>query len=86
LRLLVPKEDLIRWVENAKLVQIKGLGIENFRLLEKLGVLSVTGLASENPDVLYERIVQFRWMKPNVRKAKLRIWIREAQKAVRSSE
>jgi hypothetical protein len=86
LRLLVPKEDLIRWVENAKLVQIKGLGIENFRLLEKLAVSSVTGLASEDPDSLYERIVQFRWMKPNLRKAKIRIWIKEAQKKVRSSE
>ncbi len=86
LRLLVPKEDVIHWVENAKLAQMKGLGIENLRLLEKVGVHSVTALAGEDPDGLYERIVQFRHMKPNVRKAKLRIWIREAQRQVKSYE
>ena len=86
LRLFVPKEDLIRWVENAKLVQIKGLGIENLRLLEKIGVHSVTGLAREDADDLYEKIVQFRQMKPNLKKAKVRIWVREAQKEVKSYE
>jgi hypothetical protein len=86
LRLLLPKEELIRWVEYAKLVQIKGLGIENLRLLEQVGVDSVTVLAGEEPDRLYGRMIQFRNQKPNLRKAKVRIWIREAQKKVKSYE
>jgi hypothetical protein len=86
LRLLIPKEELIRWVEYAKLAQLKGLGTENLRLLEQVGVHSVTVLAGEDPDQLYEKMLQFRQIKPNLRKAKIRIWIREAKKKVRSSE
>lgn len=85
LRLLIPKEKLIRWVEYGKLAQMKGLGIENLRLLEQVGVHSVTVLAREDPDQLYNRMVLFRNLKPNLKKAKLRIWIREAQKQVKSS-
>jgi hypothetical protein len=73
-------------VEYAKLAQIKGLGMENLRLLEKLGVHSVTVLAGEDPDQLYDRMVQFRNLKPNLKKAKIRIWIREAQKQVTHEE
>jgi len=83
LRLLIPKEELIRWVEYAKLVQLKGLGIENLRLLEEVGIHSVTVLAGEDPDRLYEKILQFRRIKLNLKKAKIRIWIREAQKQLR---
>jgi hypothetical protein len=83
LRLLIPKEELIRWVEYAKLTQLKGLGIENLRLLQELGIYSVTALAAEDPDGLHEEMVQFRKIKPNLRKAKIRIWIREAQKQLR---
>lgn len=84
LRLLVPKEDLIRWVEYAKLAQIKGLGIDNLRLLEQVGVHSVTVLAGEDPDSLYEKMLHLQRIKPNLRKAKIRIWIREAQRKVKN--
>src|SRR4030043_762553 len=86
LRLLIPKEELIRWVEYAKLAQLKGLGIENLRLLEEVGIHSVTVLAGEDPDLLYEKMLQFRQIKPNLKKTKIRIWIREAQKKVKSYE
>jgi hypothetical protein len=85
LRLLIPKEELIRWVEPAKLLQIKGLGIENLRLLEKVGVYSVTVLAGEDPESLYERIVQVYQGRPILKKSRIRIWIREAQRKVKSS-
>jgi hypothetical protein len=83
LRLLVPKEDLNRWLENAKLAQLNGLGIENLRLLEEVGVHSVTVLAGEDPDQLYNRMLQFRNLKPNLKKVKIRIWIREARKQIK---
>jgi hypothetical protein len=83
LRLLVPNEELNRWLQITELVRLKGLGIKNLRLLEGVNIHSITGLASEDPDQLYE------WMKyvytedsiPS--RAKIRIWVREAQKVVR---
>jgi hypothetical protein len=83
LRLLIPKEELIRWVEYAKLALLQGIGTENLRLLEQMGVHSVAALAGEDPDQLYEKMLRFRQIKPNLRKAIIRIWIREAQKKVR---
>jgi hypothetical protein len=86
LRLLIPKEELIRWVEGAKLAQVKGIGIENLRLLERVGVYSVPVLAGEDPEGLYERMNLLDHGRPSLRRSKIRIWIREAKKAVRSSE
>jgi hypothetical protein len=82
LRLLVPNEELNRWLEKIELVRLKGLGVKNLRLLEGVSIHSVTALASEDPNPLHE------WMKyvysedsiPS--KAKIRIWVREAQKVV----
>jgi predicted RecB family nuclease len=86
LRLLIPKEVLIQWVEKAKLVQLKGLGVENLRILEEVGIHSISNLAREDPQELYEKIKQAFQGRVLPRKAKIRIWIREAQKTVRSEE
>jgi hypothetical protein len=86
LRLLIPKEELTRWVETTTLVQVKGLGIENLRLLERVGIHSVAALADEDPESLYESLRQLYPGTPIPREALIRIWIREAKKAVRSSE
>jgi hypothetical protein len=85
LRLLVPREELIQWVERAGLAQLKGLGVENLRCLEGAGIHSVSMLAMEDPEELYQRLKQFCQGEPIPRKARVRIWIREAKK-VRSSE
>jgi hypothetical protein len=84
LRLLIPKEKLIHWVEKAQLVQLKGLGIENLLLLEKVGIHSVAALASEDPEKLHKRIEQVYQGRSILKKTKIRIWIKEARK-VRSS-
>jgi hypothetical protein len=85
LRLLVPKELLIQWVEKAYLVQLKGIGIENLRLLQGVGINSISALAKEDPEKLYDKLEQdFPGRVP--RKAKIRIWVREAKKKVRSIE
>ncbi len=85
LRLLVPKELLIQWVEKAYLVQLKGLGVENLRLLRGVGINSISALAKENPEELYDRMEQDVPGRV-ARKAKIRIWVREARKIVRNSE
>jgi hypothetical protein len=84
LRLLIPKEKLIHWVEKAQLVQLKGLGIENLLLLEKVEIHSVAALASEDPEKLHKRIEQVYQGRSILKKTKIRIWIKEARK-VRSS-
>jgi hypothetical protein len=85
LRLLVPKELLIQWVEKAQLVQLKGLGTENLRLLGGVGIHSISALSKEDPENLYEKIGQVIQGRVPPRKAKLRIWVREARKKVESS-
>jgi hypothetical protein len=84
LRLLVPREILIQWVEKARLVQLKGLGAENLRLLEAVGIDSISALAKENPEILYDKIEQVSRERVPPQEAKIRIWVREAQKKVRS--
>ena len=80
LRLLIPREELIRWIEKAQLVQLKGLGVENLRLMEALGIHSISVLATQDPDTLYEAMEKRFPRSPFPKKAKIRIWIREAQK------
>jgi hypothetical protein len=86
LRLLIPKEELIHWVEKAQLVQLKGLGIQNLRLLERVGVHSVSVLAGEDPKRLHQKMEEIFRGRPIPNKTKIKIWIREAQNKVRSSE
>jgi hypothetical protein len=84
LRLLIPKELFIQWMEKAQLVQLYGLGIENLRVLEAVGISSVSALAQEDPEKLYQKILEVVQGRVLPRKAKIRIWVREARKEVRS--
>jgi len=84
LRLLVPREELYHWVEKAQLAQLKGMGIENLRLLVGVGIHSIPALASEDPEKLYTKLEQVFPKKVPPRKAKIRIWVREAKKAVKN--
>jgi hypothetical protein len=86
LRLLIPRELLIQWLEKARLVQLKGLGVENLRLLEGVGIDSISALAKQYPEILYDKIEQVFRDRVPPQKAKIRIWVREAQKKVRSSK
>jgi len=86
LRLLIHKEVLIQWVEKARLVRLKGLGVENLRLLDRVGIDSISALAKEDPESLYDKLEQIPQKGASLRKAMIRIWIREARKKVRSDE
>lgn len=79
LRLSIPKEQLISWIEKAHLVQLKGLGVKNLRFLESVEIHSISMLASENLDSLHIKLKKtFGPLAP--KKPKLKIWIREARK------
>ncbi len=82
LRLIVPKEKLNEWIEKAQLAFLKGMGIENLKLLERVGINSISNLASEDIDKLYKRMKKVSANKTIPVKAKLKIWIREAEKQV----
>ncbi len=86
LRLLIPREELIQWVEKARLAQLKGLGTQNLRILEEAGIHSVHQLSVEDPETLYGKIEQLSPGRSVSRKAKIRIWVREARKEVRSQQ
>jgi hypothetical protein len=84
LRLLVPKEEFTGWIEKAELSQLKGLGTKNLRLLEGVGIHSVSSLAAEDPEMLGLKLIQTYSPGRIPTGAKIRIWIREARKRVRS--
>jgi len=83
LRLLVPNEELNRWLEKTELVRLKGLGIKNLRLLEGVNIHSITALASEDPNPLHEWMTYVYSEDSTPSKAKIRLWIREARRGVR---
>jgi hypothetical protein len=82
LRLLISKEELTYWVERTRLVQLKGLGVENLRLLEGVGIHSISALSAEDPEPLYKKMEHAFQGNPLPQKAKIKIWIKEAQKVI----
>ena len=67
-----------------KLVTLAGLGVEKAKALRELGIRSVVELGDMSDEVLYERL------RPHIAPSRLtreeiRVWIRAAQKASRSS-
>ncbi len=58
LRLLVSKEEFIGWIEKTELAQLKGLGTKNLRLLEGVGIHSVSSLAAKDPVELGLKMTQ----------------------------
>jgi hypothetical protein len=84
LRLLVPKEELISWVEKAQLASLKGLGIKNLRLLQGVGIDSVAALSAEDPSQLRNRMTHTYEGRPWPSLSKLRIWTQEARKALKN--
>ncbi len=84
LRLLIPREELLLWVERAHLVRLKGLGVENLRLLQGVGINSITTLSLEDPSQLEKRMIQNHAGRPIPSLSKFRLWVREAQNAMKS--
>ena len=85
LRLLVPREEFIHWIERTQLALLKGMGIENLRSLEGVGISSVSALALQDPEKLHGVLEQNLQGKSVPSLAKIRIWIKEAQEKVRSN-
>ena len=77
-------EELIRMAE---MITLKGMDIENYRLLREAGVKDISALARQDSEDLYLRLREIAPQQDRFRRppapAIVRIWIREAQKKVR---
>jgi len=62
------------------------LGVENLRLLEGVDISSISALAEQDSEKLYKKMTRNFMGRTIPQKGKIRIWVREAQIKVRSSE
>jgi hypothetical protein len=77
-------EELLR---KAEMITLKGMGMENYRLLREVGIRDLYDLAQQDPQDLYLRIEgRTRLLSTSQRTpdpALVRLWVREAGKNVR---
>lgn len=78
----VSEKMILKWVNNADLYRIKGLGQEYSDLLETAGVDTVPELAQRKPDNLHKKIVEVNETKKLVRKVptekQVEEWVKQA--------
>jgi predicted flap endonuclease-1-like 5' DNA nuclease len=67
------------WIEWARLVTLRGIGVGNAARLRALGVTSLEELAAASADELTVRLAETG---PPVRPARVRVWVRAAREAV----
>jgi hypothetical protein len=76
-------EELIR---EAKMISLKGMGVENYRLLREAGVKDIPELARQDPGLLDQRLRAMSGT-PRARRipdpAIVRLWVREARNKVK---
>lgn len=73
-------EAAVAWIRRARLVALRGIGEDNARFLEAVGVGSVERLAAMDPVVLAAALR--REGAPHARGARVRVWVRGAREAV----
>jgi len=82
----IPRLEAEELLRKAEMIAIKGMGLENYRLLSEAGVRDLAELAHQDPQDLYLRIQgQVRLRPPPHRTpapALVRLWVREAKKRV----
>jgi hypothetical protein len=74
-------ENARRWIETARLATLRGIGSENLKLLRGVGINSIAELARADWRVLDEYLE--RETGRTVVDARVRVWIRGAQRAAR---
>ena len=83
----IDKKRILRFVNHADLMRVKGVGGEYAELLEAAGVDTVAELAQRNADRLHQRLVEVNDEKPLVRtlpaQSRVRQWIEQAKDLAR---
>jgi len=81
-------EVLLKWVNHADLMRIKGVGPEYSELLEAAGVDSLPELAQRNPENLHTTMLNCNQEKRLVRRppslSQVKKWIKQANKLPRA--
>ncbi len=80
----ISDDQISDWAKWCQLIQLKGLGVQNFLLLQRVGVDDVQTLAQQDPSSLYENLVRVNndcgITSQPIDMAKVKIWIRTARK------
>jgi hypothetical protein len=80
----IPVQEADKLIRQAELITLKGMGIENYRLLQEVEVRDLSALAQQDPYDLYLRMrVRARREPASYRTptpALVRLWVREARK------
>ena len=83
----IPYPEAEKLMRQAEMITLKGMGIENYRLLREAGVKDLFELAQQDPPDLYLRIERQARLRPTRLRtpfpALVRLWIREAKKRVK---
>lgn len=83
----IDEERILRFVNHADLMRVKGIGGEYAELLEAAGVDSVVELAQRNADRLHQRLVEVNDEKALVRTlpaaSRVQNWIKQAKQLAR---
>jgi hypothetical protein len=83
----IPDPEAEELLRKAEMITLKGIGIENYRLLREVGVRDLSELARQDPQDLYLRIERQARLQPIPQRTPLpalvRLWIREARKNAR---
>jgi len=83
-KLGISNDQISDWVKWSQLIQLKGLGVENFLLLKKIGVDDVHTLARQESSNLYEKLLRanshYRITSQPFDLPKVKVWIRAAKK------
>lgn len=83
-KLGISDDQISDWVKWSQLIQLRGLGIENFLLLKEIGIDDVQTLAQQEPSNLYERLLRasrdYHIPTQPFDVPKVKVWIRAAKK------
>ncbi|OGP52953.1 MAG: hypothetical protein A2Y65_05255 [Deltaproteobacteria bacterium RBG_13_52_11] len=78
--------DAVGLVRKAEMITVKGMGVENYRLLQEAGVRNLSELAQQDPRLLYLTIQEKTQLHPLPHRtptpALVRLWVREARRGV----
>jgi len=79
--LLSPPERVFELLVEAKLIELRGLGVENARMLMRAGIESVPELAERDPGELYRLLARRGEPAGPFLRRRLGLWIRAARRA-----
>ncbi len=83
----IPESQLLRWLNNADLFRVRGIGEEYAELLEIAGVDTVPELAMRNPENLHRMLINANETRKLVRQLpslnQIKSWIEQAKQLPR---